>query len=222
MINVVFVDWYNSDADEFLFEDPEDVLGTVDTAIDLIHRCVDMELYEDGCILAEQLAAIEVQDEGEYNEYVGNVLDIRELNVQGLLTCDFEQLCKDSLYLAYKGNEMEYRSEEIFMTMMNLRCWHLSLEDLMQNGQEELDGFEEFLDLWVEYLASQEERHVEGLIQEAQSLMNNEEKELENAKLYARQYPSLYKQYLKKHEKADDDQKFFEIGRASCRERVSA
>ncbi len=211
-INEEYDDWYNSDADEFLFEDPEDVLGTVDTAIDLIHRCVDMELYEDGCILAEQLAAIEVQDEGEYNEYVGNVLDIRELNVQGLLTCDFEQLCKDSLYLAYKGNEMEYRSEEIFMTMMNLRCWHLSLEDLMQNGQEELDGFEEFLDLWVEYLASQEERHVEGLIQEAQSLMNNEEKELENAKLYARQYPSLYKQYLKKHEKADDDQKFFGIG----------
>ena len=51
-INEEYDDWYNSDADEFLFEDPEDVLGTVDTAIDLIHRCVDMELYEDGCILA--------------------------------------------------------------------------------------------------------------------------------------------------------------------------
>lgn len=225
-INEEYDDWYNSSAEEFLFEDPEDVLGTVDTAMDLIHRCVDMELYEEGYTLAELLATISVQDEGEYDACVGQVLDVHELYIHNLLTSDFDRLCRDSLYLAYKGNPMEDRADGIYRMMNNLNCRHLSLEDMMQNGQEELDHFEEFLDTWIEYLVSVQERDEKRLIEEAQSLMNDEEKELGNAKKYAEQYPSLYERYLAKHQRADDGQRFFEIGwqameevPADCRER---
>lgn len=171
-----------------------------------------MELYEEGCSLAEMLSGIEVQDEGEYSDCMGTALDMRELDIHNLLQHDFNQFCKDSLYLVYKGNEMEYRVDEFYRMMNNLDCWYLSLEDVMQNGQEELDRFVEFLDLWIEYLDSRQGRHVNRLIQEAQLLMNNEEKELENARKYADQYPSLYEQYLMNHYKAGEEQKFFEIG----------
>lgn len=211
-INEEYDDWYNSSEEEFLFEDPEDILGTIDTAIDLIHRCVDMEMYEEGCSLARQLSVIEVQDEGEYDACVGEVLDVNELNLHKLLSSNYDQLCKDSLYLVYKGNKMEYRADELYRMMDNLSCWYLSLEDVLQNGQEELDLFEEFLDLWIEYLDSQQGRHTDRLIQEAQSLMNNEEKELENARKYADRYPALYEQYLKNSYKTGEDLKFFEIG----------
>ena len=49
-----------------------------------------------------------------------------------------------------------------------MSCWYLSLEEVLQNGQEELDLFEEFLDLWIEYLDSQQGRHTDQLIQGAQ------------------------------------------------------
>lgn len=211
-INEEYDDWYNSSVDEFLFEDPKNILGSIDTAVELIHRCVDMELYEEGCPLAELLSIIEVQDEGEYSDCIGTALDIHELYIHGLLHHDYAQFCKDSLYLVYKGNKMEYRPDELYQMMDNLNCWYLSLEDVMQNGQAELDGVDEFLDLWIEYLNSRQDRHVDKLLKEAQSMMNNEEKELENARKYADQYPSLYVQYLQNHYRTGEDQKFFEIG----------
>lgn len=88
-----------------------------------------------------------------------------------------------------------------------MSCWYLSLEEVLRNGQEELDLFEEFLDLWIEYLDSQQGRHTDQLIQEAQSLMNNEEKELENARKYADRYPALYEQYLKNSYKTGEDER---------------
>ena len=118
IFSVEYDDWYNSSEEEFLFEDPEDILGTIDTAIDLIHRCVDMEMYEEGCSLARKLSVIEVQDEGEYDACVGEVLDINELNLHKLLSCNYDQLCKDSLYLAYKVNKMEYRANELYRMMI--------------------------------------------------------------------------------------------------------
>ncbi len=118
IFSVEYDDWYNSSEEEFLFEDPEDILGTIDTAIDLIHRCVDMEMYEEGCSLARKLSVIEVQDEGEYDACVGEVLDINELNLHKLLSCNYDQLCKDSFYLAYKGNKMEYRANELYRMMI--------------------------------------------------------------------------------------------------------
>lgn len=217
-INEEYDDWYNSSAEEFLFEDPEDILGTVDTAMDLIHRCVDMELYKEGCELAELLSVISAHDAGEYEACIGETLDVYDLDMHGLLTCDFDRLCRDSLYLAYQGNEMEYRPDEIYMMMGNLRCWRFGLEDMMQNGREELEQFDEFLDLWTEYLSAQQGSHVDRLIQEAQSLVNNEERELESARKHAAQHPSLYEQFLKKYQKAGDDQKFFEIGREALSE----
>ena len=77
-------------------------------------------MYEEGCSLARKLSVIEVQDEGEYDACVGEVLDINELNLHKLLSCNYDQLCKDSLYLAYKGNKMEYRANELYRMMIIL------------------------------------------------------------------------------------------------------
>lgn len=41
-------DWYNSDVDEILFKDPEGVIDDIDRAVELLHRCFDMEAYQEG------------------------------------------------------------------------------------------------------------------------------------------------------------------------------
>lgn len=217
-INEEYDDWYNSDADEFLFEDPENILGTIDTAMDLVHRCVDTELYEEGYELAELLSVIAVQDEGEYNDCVGEVLYLEDLEMHHLLTCDYRQLCRDALYLAYTGNVLDERADAVYRMMQNLKCRNVSLEEMMQSGKEELRQFDEFLELWIEYLGSFPGGNEEKLIQEAQLLINDDEKELENARRYAKQYPRLYEQYLKKKLTSGEDSECFELGRTALLE----
>ena len=38
-------DWYNSDADEVLFSDPDGIIGDIDYAIRYVHYCVDAERW---------------------------------------------------------------------------------------------------------------------------------------------------------------------------------
>ena len=61
-------DWYNSDVDEVLFFDPQGLLQDIENAIDLLHKCVDMEAYEEGYELAEIMSVLEVFAVGDYND----------------------------------------------------------------------------------------------------------------------------------------------------------
>lgn len=212
-LNEEYDDWYNSDADEFLFEDPENVLEVIKISIDLIHQCVDRELYKEGYELAAILSVLSIQVEGDYSDYAGDALDLWELEDCDLLTDDvFKKLVQDSLYLAYKGNKLEKRPEAIYSMMHNLRCHDARLEQVMQNGREELEQFDEFLDIWIEYLSTGEERDIKGLLLEAQMLLNDSGKMLENARKYVKQHPALFEQYLEQNLSAGNDLKMFDIG----------
>ena len=83
-LNEEYDEWYNSSADEFLFEDPEGVLDIIDTSMDLIHKCVDQELYSEGYELAEMLSVLSVGVEGEYIDYCGDELVIYDLDRYGI------------------------------------------------------------------------------------------------------------------------------------------
>lgn len=60
-LNEEYDDWYDSSEDEFIFEDPENVMGMIEEACDLIHQCVDRELYRESYELADMLIALEVE-----------------------------------------------------------------------------------------------------------------------------------------------------------------
>ena len=189
-------DWYNSDVDEVLFSDPEHLLKDIEKGIRLLHKCVDMELYKEGLELAELLSVLEVYATGDYNAYDGTPLGVHELYVHDLLSGTFETVLEDALYLAYMGNEQAVRAEEVYYMMSNFGDYHVTLERMMQKGSRELPDFQEFLMSWIEFLGCQTGPGVKLLLQEAQSMVEDEGQMLEIARKYVKQQPELYKHFI--------------------------
>jgi hypothetical protein len=200
------------DVDEILFSDPQKLLVDVNRAVELVHTCVDRELYEKGVRLVEALTYIEVYAEGDYIDYDGTPLEIDDLFEHDLLSGKFENLVKECLYLTYMGNELPDRAEEMYATIIDIGSTQTKLEDVLQIGNQELPEFEAFLSLWIECLGGKKERRAEALLIEAQSMVQDDSVLLENARTYAKTHPSLYKQILEMNTNSGEDGKMLEIG----------
>ena len=211
-LNEEWDDWYNSDVDEYLFSDPERLLQDIKKAIDLLYKCVDMEVYSEGYELAELLSVLEVSVTGDYDDYGGATLGIRDLYDHNLLSGTFEKVLKESLYLAYMGNEASVKAKEIYCMMGNYGCYDVSLEEIMQTGKQELPDFQEFLLSWITYLGNQTGRGAKILLQEAQAMLGEEEQVLDITRKFVNQHPELYKQLLQKGLEGEKWDKMLQIG----------
>ena len=148
-------DWYNSDAEEILFSDPQKLLPDIANAIRLVHKCIDLELYEDGSKLCEVVCYLEIYAEGDYNDYDGSPLGIEDLFNNDLIDGDLESFVKEALYLTYVGNELSCRADEMYCLYERFGRGRVSIENILQMGNHELPEFDEFLSLWIEYLGKQ-------------------------------------------------------------------
>lgn len=205
-------DWYNSDKDEILFSDPERLLPDVEDSLALIHKCTDMEAYKEGCELAELLSALEVFATGDYNDYDGSPLGIKKLYEHRLIHGPYEELVREALFLAYMGNELSYRAEELYCMMINFQYFNVKLEDIMKIGSHDLPEFKEFLPLWIDYLGNQTGRGVKKLLQEAQAMIEDENQLLNMARKFVDKHPELYRQILQKGLEREENGEMFRIG----------
>lgn len=205
-------DWYNSDADEVLFSDPQKLLPDIEKGIELVHKCIDAEEYNLGCGLAELLSVLEISADGDYNDYDGSPLGIHELYEHELLGGSFKSVVRESLFLNYMGNQLSDRAEELFCMMENYQCYEVRLEDLMQMGSYDLPEFKEFLPLWIDYLGKQTGWGVKKLLQEAQTMIEDDDQLLDIARQFVDQHPELYKQILEKGSAAGEHDRLFQIG----------
>ncbi len=205
-------DWYNSDVDEVLFSDPKGILKDINEAMELIHTCVDRELYKEGYELSEILSVLEVSSKGDYCDYDGSPLYMCELDQHKLLEHEFIPFVKECLYLTYMGNQLEDRADEIYCMMGNFECHDVKLEDIMQSGNDELPQFDAFLPMWIAHLGAQKSKSAEKLLREAQSMIQDESCLLENARKYVTEHPSLYQQFLKIKLNSDESDSMFQIG----------
>lgn len=205
-------DWYNSDAEEILFSDPHKLLKDVRDAIELIHECIDKEMYEDGCKLCDTVCYLEVYSEGDYNDYDGSPLGIEELFQHNLLAGDFDRFKREALYLTYVGNQISCRAEELYYLFENFHGLGVRMEDILQMGNHELPEFDTFLPLWIEYLGKQSGRCTSELLKEAQSMIQDDFAMLENARKYVSEHPELYLQMLQMKAESGMDDKMLGIG----------
>lgn len=205
-------DWYNSDVDEVLFSDPKGILKDINEAMELIHTCVDRELYKEGYELSEILSVLEVSSKGDYCDYEGSPLYMYELDQYNLLGHEYIPFVKECLYLTYMGNQLEDRADEIYCIMGNFGCYDVKLEDIMQSGNDELPQFDAFLPMWIGYLGVQKSKSAEKLLREAQSMIQNESCLLENARKYVTEHPSLYQQFLEIKLNSNESDSMFQIG----------
>ena len=212
-LNEEYDDWYNSDADEFLFEDPQKVLPIVQDACGMVLRCMDRELYTEACHLAESLLSLRIPVKGDYAEYgYDDALSLQDLDSYDLISIDLKKWMYAVLLAAYISHRMEERPE-ILYSLMEQSGSGISMKELIQEHGEALDGLEEFLPLWIDYLGRQEEGDVEKLLVDAVSLMSCPEPVMEAAKKYAQIHPIIYEQVLKIKMGGLGDEEWYALGR---------
>lgn len=210
--NPEYDDWYNSMADEILFYDPEHLTDDIETAMELIHKCIDAERYGQGLELAELLSVLQISVDGDYGDYDGMPLSVDTLFDHNLLQGDYDDMVKECLYLEYMANKLKDRPEKMFTMIKNMEGCQVCLEDVLQEGNRELPEFDKFLGLWIKYLGEQDDTRAEKFLKEAQSMIQDEDVILENARKYADYHPALYLQLLQGKIDAREDSKMLDIG----------
>ena len=211
--NEYWDEWYDEDDDNIIFKDPLGLLDDIDKAMRLVHKCIDMEMYVEGFGLAELVSALELSVDGDYLDCYGQDLYLYDLDTNGLLSYSYTAYVKDAVYLAYMGNDMEDRPDKIYCTMDQLNCYELTLEDVMQSGEKELEDWNEFLILWIGYLGSKLDRLSDRLILEAQSMLDDEDAVINNARLFAKNHPALFVQILENGRKSKEPSQMLSIGK---------
>lgn len=194
-LNQEYDDWYNSSEEEFLYSDPEGVLDIIEEACRFVHQCVDSEEYGAACEIAEILLELDINVEGEYQEYMDDPINISDLHYYHLGHIDYKSLVIDAAHAAYCACELPERADRLYRTIANSDSKDITLEMIMQRGRE-LPDMDAFLPLWIEYLGSLTTGSARKLLQEALELAGDGEQLLVSARKYCGEHPELYEQYL--------------------------
>lgn len=209
--NYEYDEWYDNDDEEVFFRDPHGVGDAIEDACQYIHSCVDCEEYTYGYEIARQLIGLEVCAEGdEWGDYYAS-LSIEDLKYHDLIDIDYKKVVIDGLYLAYQANDQVDRAEALYRMIENSHQLDITLEMVMQNG-EELTDITEFLPIWIAYLGRISTLFAQNLLREALELTGDPEILLSNARQFYEQHPALYEQYLDSVWGTEDSKKLFSVG----------
>lgn len=189
ILNEVYDDWYDDSGEEFYYEDNGGISDMLEEACNFVHTCMDMERYEEGFKVGNQMLAMEILCDNEYGD---EEFSIGDMVYHELLNCDLKQFILDTVYCAYHAVAPAKRPETLYGAIVNARKNEITLEAIMQHGDEELPDLEEFLHLWITYLGDKTGRDADRLISEAAGLLNDVSMEVQYAEKYAAVHPGLY------------------------------
>lgn len=211
-LNEEYDDWYSGPGEEFTFEDPNNIAGIIEEACNLVHEGVECQLYRECYELADELIALEVMVEGDYSEFGNEVLSLSELGSYKISSLNYRQLVMDALGIAYRSNPLPERADALYQMICNSECWDFTLEELMQEGNAELEQLSDFLEVWIEYLGTRNGKDADRLLLEAVALQNNPGQALEAARRFAGQHPGLYEQIMQQNLVGGKDEEQFQVG----------
>lgn len=209
--NYDYDEWRDSDDEEFLFSDPQGVGEIIEDACKYVHRCVDCEAYTLGYKIAKRLIGLEINVKSDEWEDDYDSFSIFDLEYHDLINIDQKQVVTDGLYLAYRANELKDRPEALCRMIENSHLRDVTLEMVMQNG-EELTDLTEFLPIWIAYLGKLTAPYAQNLLKEALELTGDPEILLSNARQFYELHPALYEQYLDCMWNTGDSRKLFSVG----------
>lgn len=189
VLNEEYDDWYDDSGEEFYYEDNSGLSDMLEEACDFVHICMDTERYKEGFAVGKQMLEMEILCDSEYD--VGE-FSLSDMAYHELLHFDLKQLILDIAYLAYHAVPPAKRPEALYGVIVNAKEHKVTLEAIMQHGDEELPEFEEFLPSWVTYLGDKTGHDADRLILEAVDLFNDISLEVQYAEKYAGVHPGLY------------------------------
>lgn len=189
VLNEEYDDWYDDSDEEFYYEDNSGISNMLEEACDFVHICLDMERYKEGFAVGKQMMEMEILCDNEYGD---EELSLGDMVHYKLLHCDLKRVILDTAYCAYHAVLSAKRPEALYGVIVNAKEDTVTLEAIMQHGDEELPEFEEFLPSWVTYLGDKTGHDADRLILEAVDLFNDISLEVQYAEKYADVHPGLY------------------------------
>lgn len=190
------------DSDDYNFYDPDDLLSEIEFAMNFVSNCVYSENYKEGYEVVQMLANLEVSVSGAYDDVRGENLILADLFNYNIIEDEdddsFDDFMNKALFLTYMNNELSERAKAMYSMMASFDCMELELEDVMQVGNTDLPEFNEFLLLWIDYLAELKDESyvVKTLLLDAYSLLEDDEQKIQLAGKFAKKHPELYKRLL--------------------------
>ena len=202
--------YYNEDDyDNYRFYDSDKLLPEIEFAIKFIHKCIDSESYKDGYEVVKMLYDLEIRVNGAYYDVHDENLTFMDLFYYNILKNSFNDFMNEVMFLTYMNHELSERPEAMYSMITHFNYDKFKLENVMQLGNKDLPEINDFLSLWLNYLAGIDD-DVTGLLLNAYSLLDNEEQQLQLADEFATKYPELYKRLLE--ESSADNEIKIQIG----------
>ena len=203
ILNEEYDDWYSDSGEEFYYEDNSGISDMLDEACSFVHTCIDRGRYKEGFKVGNQMLTMEILCDNEYDSIEISLGDMVHYK---LLERDLKQVILDIIYCAYCAVPAAKRPEILYGVFQNAKRDEITLEAIMQHGDEELPALEEFMPLWITYLGDKTGHIADRLISEAVGLLNNVSLEVRYAEKYAAVHPGLYLNILEngKFAKAND------------------
>ena len=185
ILNEEYDDWYDDSREEYYYQDDSGISDMLADACEFVHTCMDMERYQEGYEIGSQLFYMEILCT---NDYGGDDFSLEVLVNYELLNCDLIQVCLDTAYCAYHATPLKKRPSALYEVILNAKKTEVTLETIMQHGDDELPDFQDFLLLWIAYLGKETGRDADRLILEAVNLLND----VPAAVRYAQQYVNVH------------------------------
>ncbi|MBD5457339.1 MAG: hypothetical protein HDR27_02055 [Lachnospiraceae bacterium] len=189
ILNEAYDDWYDDGNEEFYYEDDSGISDMLAGACDFIHTCLDMEKYREGFEIGNQIFSMAILCVSEYGD---EEFTLRDMVYHELLHCDLKQVILDTAYCAYYAVPLKKRPEALYEIIKNAGNADITLEAIMQHGDEELPDFQDFLTLWTACLGDKTGRDADRLILEAVDLLNDISSAVKYAEKYVAVHPGLY------------------------------
>ena len=189
ILNEEYDDWYNDSDEEFYYEDNNGISDMLAEACDFVHICMDRERYKEGFEVGNQMLEMEILCDNEYGD---EEFSLGDMVHHELLYCNLKQVILDTVYCAYHAVPPIKRPEALYGIIVNAKEDAVTLEAIMQHGDEELPALEEFLSCWITYLGDKTGHDADRLILEAAGLLNDIPLEIQYAEKYAAVHPRLY------------------------------
>ncbi|MCM1087177.1 MAG: hypothetical protein NC419_03405 [Muribaculaceae bacterium] len=199
ILNEEYDDWYDDGEEEFYYEDDSGISEMLEEACDFVHTCMDMESYQEGFEIGNDMFSMEILCD---NEYGGEELSFKDMVYHELLHRDMKQVVLDTAYCAYFAVPPAKRPEALYGVIANAKMDEITLEKVMQHGDDELPDFGNFLTLWIKCLGEKAGRDADRLLLEAVGLLNDVSLAAQYAEEYAAIHPGLYLNLLENEEYA--------------------
>jgi len=200
ILNEEYDEWYNDDSEEFYYEDNSGISDMLAEACDFVHTCMDMEKYKEGFEIGKQIFSMEILCDNEYGD---EEFTIGDMVYHELLHCDLKNIAFDTVYCAYYAVPLKRRPEMLYEVIVNAGMNEITLEAIMQHGDEALPDFQNFLTLWITYLGDKKGRDADRLILEAVGLLNDVSLAVRYAEKFVAFHPGLYLNILENEKTVD-------------------